>query len=181
MYKYGSPLTCAFILRFSERKTSCFRTAVADLSKRPIPPTSRRRSLQTPDADPSKLQTPIPPNSRRRSLQTPDADHSKLQTLIPPNPRRQSPLQTMTTERRTLQRAILDSVGPSHYVVHFKEDECVACIPKKSFQMPSNPVIGDSCSVLWSDGVEYAATVLAMGKCLFALILADMYIYMHHI
>ena len=65
----------------------------------------------------------------------------------------------MTTERR----AILESVGPSHYVVHFDEDSCVACVPKKLVLMPANPSVGDTCSVQWSDGVEYAAKVVAMG------------------
>ena len=75
----------------------------------------------------------------------------------------QSTHRTMATERR----AILETVGPSHYVVHFDEDDCIARIPRKSMVRPSMPSVGDTCSVEWSDGVEYTATVLAMGKSLF--------------
>ena len=75
----------------------------------------------------------------------------------------QSTHRTMATERR----AILETVGPSHYVVHFDEDDCIARIPRKSMVRPSMPSVGDTCSVKWSDGVEYTATVLAMGKSLF--------------
>jgi len=70
---------------------------------------------------------------------------------------------TMTTERL----AILEIVGPSHYVVHFDEDDCIARAPRKSVVKPSMPSVGDACSVEWSDGVEYTATVLATGKSLF--------------
>ena len=31
---------------------------------------------------------------------------------------------------------------------------------------PPEPTVGDACRVQWSDGMEYAATVLAIGKCL---------------
>ena len=62
--------------------------------------------------------------------------------------------------------ARLSFLGPSHYVVHFNDDDCVACVPKKVIVTPPEPIVGDACSVQWSDGIEYAATVLAMGKCL---------------
>ena len=62
--------------------------------------------------------------------------------------------------------ACLSFVGPSHYVVHFSDDDCVACVPKKVIVTPPEPIVGDACRVQWSDGMEYAATVLAMGKCL---------------
>ena len=58
-------------------------------------------------------------------------------------------------------------VGPSYYVVHFDEDDRVARVPRKSVLKPPRPSIGDACSIEWSDGVEYTATVLAMGKSLF--------------
>ncbi len=59
------------------------------------------------------------------------------------------------------------NIGPSHFVVHFDVDECVACLPKKLMLRPADPSVGDSCTVQWSDGLEYAATVLAMGKGIF--------------
>ena len=60
----------------------------------------------------------------------------------------------------------LSFIGPSHHVVHFSDDDCVACVPKKVILTPPEPTVGDACRVQWSDGMEYAATVLAMGKCL---------------
>ena len=50
-------------------------------------------------------------------------------------------------------------------MVHFDEEDCVACIPKKKMMSPNLPGIGDACTVRWSDGNDYAATVVAMGKC----------------
>lgn len=55
-------------------------------------------------------------------------------------------------------------IGPSHLLVSFVEDGYVSCVPKKLVVSPSQPTAGDSCSVRWSDGVEYAATVVAMGE-----------------
>ena len=55
-------------------------------------------------------------------------------------------------------------VGPSHYLVHFKDDDSIASVPKKLLLKPSAPSVGDACVVRWSDGVEYDATVVAMGK-----------------
>ena len=60
--------------------------------------------------------------------------------------------------------AHLSSVGPSHYVVHFIDGDCIACVLKKVIVTPPEPIVGDACCMQWSDGVEYAATVLAMGK-----------------
>lgn len=54
--------------------------------------------------------------------------------------------------------------GPSHYVVHFHVDECLACVPKKNILRPNKPAVDSDCTVLWSDGSEYTATVVAMGK-----------------
>ncbi len=54
--------------------------------------------------------------------------------------------------------------GPSHFVIKFDVDGCVACVPKKRMVRPSDPSIGSTCTVRWSDGVEYAATVVAMGE-----------------
>ena len=66
----------------------------------------------------------------------------------------QSTHRTMATHRL----AILETVGPSHYVVHSDEDDCIARVPRKSVVRPSMPSVGDA---EWSDGVEYTATVLA--------------------
>ena len=57
-------------------------------------------------------------------------------------------------------------LAASHYVVHFMEDDCIACIPKRSIVAPHTPVNGLPCTVKWSDNIEYVATVLAMGKCM---------------
>lgn len=67
--------------------------------------------------------------------------------------------------------------GPSHYVVHFHEDKCLACVPKKNILRPNNPypAVDDDCTVLWSDGSEYTATVVAMGK--FGVLILQMYMY----
>ena len=72
----------------------------------------------------------------------------------------------------------LSSVGPSHYVVHFIDDDCIACVPKKVIVTPPDPIVGDACCVQWSDGVEYAATVLAMGKCLLESVFFFKCVYM---
>ena len=62
--------------------------------------------------------------------------------------------------------ARLSFIGPSHYAVHFSNDDCVVCVPKKVILIPPEPTVGDAGRVQWSDGMEYAATVLAMVKCL---------------
>ena len=64
---------------------------------------------------------------------------------------------------------MLFSIGPSHYVVYFDKDDGVDRIPKKAVLKPPRPSVGDVCAVQWSDGVEYAATDLAMGKSLVIL------------
>lgn len=58
-------------------------------------------------------------------------------------------------------------IGPSYYVVHFDEDDCIARVPRKSVLKPARPSVGETCSIEWSNGVEYTATMLAMGKRLF--------------
>ena len=40
----------------------------------------------------------------------------------------------------------------------------MARIPKKTIMSPNLPGIGDACTVQWSDGNDYAATVVAMGN-----------------
>ena len=57
-------------------------------------------------------------------------------------------------------------VGPTHFVVFFDDDECVACVPKKLILNPARPGVGDVCTVQWSDDVIYTAKVLTMGKLL---------------
>ncbi len=66
----------------------------------------------------------------------------------------------------------LPFLGPSHYVVHFHEDDCIACVPKKHILRPTTPTVGDECCVRWSDGTEYTATVMAMGEYFVGIVLA---------
>lgn len=63
-------------------------------------------------------------------------------------------------------------------MVHFIDDDCIACVPKKVIVTPPEPIVGDACCVQWSDGVEYAATVLAMGKCLLESVFFFKCVYM---
>lgn len=55
-------------------------------------------------------------------------------------------------------------IGPSYYIVHFDEHDCVARVPRMSVLKLPRRSVGETCSIEWSDGVEYTATVLAMGK-----------------
>lgn len=48
-------------------------------------------------------------------------------------------------------------------MVHFIDDDCIACVPKKVIVTPPEPIVGDACRVQWSDGVEYAATGVSHG------------------
>ena len=55
------------------------------------------------------------------------------------------------------------TVGPRHCVDRFDKDNRIASVPIKLVVKPE-PSVGDECSVRWSDGVVYTATVLAMGE-----------------
>ena len=41
--------------------------------------------------------------------------------------------------------ACLSFVRSSHYVVHFNDDNCAACVPKKVIVTPPEPIVGDAC------------------------------------
>ena len=72
-------------------------------------------------------------------------------------------------------------IGPSYYVVHFDEDDCIARVPRKSVLKPARPSVGETCSIEWSDGVEYTATVLAMGKSLLLFLHCSLRLCLHSI
>ena len=63
----------------------------------------------------------------------------------------------------TARQAILQSAGPSHYIVPFDCDECIATVAHKQLVRPAVPVVDGECWVNWN-GEEYCAKVVAMGE-----------------
>ena len=62
----------------------------------------------------------------------------------------------------TPRQAVLQSFGPSHYVVQFDCDECISTISRKQLVRPLQPHLGERCWVNWN-GEDYSAKVIAMG------------------
>ena len=69
---------------------------------------------------------------------------------------------TSTISTMTARQAILQSVGPSHYVVQFDCDECIATVNRKQLVRPPLPLLGEQCWINWN-GEDYSAKVVAMG------------------
>ena len=61
----------------------------------------------------------------------------------------------------TPRQAVLQSFGPSHYVVQFDCDECISTISRKQLVRPPQPHLGEQCWVNWN-GEDYSAKVIAM-------------------
>ena len=62
----------------------------------------------------------------------------------------------------TARQAILQSAGPSHYVVQFDCDKCIATVYCKQLVRPPLPILREQCWINWT-GEDYSAKVLAMG------------------
>lgn len=62
----------------------------------------------------------------------------------------------------TSRQTILQSAGPSHYIVQFDCDECIATITHKQLVRPPLPLLRDQYWINWN-GEDYLAKILAMG------------------
>ena len=68
-----------------------------------------------------------------------------------------------STSAMTARQAILLSAGPSHYVVQFDCDECIATVNRKQLVRPPLPILGEQCWINWN-GEDYSAKVVTMGE-----------------
>ena len=56
-------------------------------------------------------------------------------------------------------------LASTHALVHFLSDDTIVIVPLKKVKQIDNEVLreGGKCRVKWTDGVEYDATIKAMG------------------
>lgn len=60
-----------------------------------------------------------------------------------------------------------NTTGPSHYLLHFAEDDGFGIVLRKVIVTPLAPGVGDTCLVKCSDEKKYTAEVIAVGKRLY--------------
>ena len=70
------------------------------------------------------------------------------------------------TSRQAVRKAIRETSSASHFMVRFMEDQAVSVVSSKHIvePRPTSLKVFSECTVKWSNGETYKATVSSMGK-----------------